>query len=62
MGTDEAKEIHTERAATAETVNAEAKTHRGLDQLPVRGLPKALGSASLFTLTYNILRLVTLTT
>lgn len=60
MGTDEAKEIYKQRAATAETVNADAKQHRGLDAFAVRGLGKALGSASLFALTYNILRLLTL--
>ena len=60
MGTDEAKKIYKQRAATAETVNADAKTHRGLDSLAVRGLDKVLGSASLFALTYNILRLITL--
>ena len=60
MGTDEAKEIYKQRAATAETVNADAKEHRGLDRLAVRGLDKVLGSASLFALTYNILRLITL--
>lgn len=60
MGTDEAKEIYKQRGATAETVNAEAKHHRGLDHIPVRGLTKALGCASLFALTYNILRMITL--
>jgi transposase len=60
MGTDEAKEIYKQRAATAETVNADAKEHRGLDSLPVRGLDKALGAACLFALTYNILRLIAL--
>jgi transposase len=60
MGTDEAKEIYKQRAATAETVNADAKENRGLDSLAVRGLDKVLGSASLFALTYNILRLITL--
>lgn len=60
MGTDEAKEIYKQRAATAETVNADAKQHRGLDSLAVRGLGKVLASASLFALTYNILRLITL--
>ena len=60
MATDEAKEIYKQRAATAETVNADAKQHRGLDSLAVRGLGKVLGTASLFALTYNILRLVTL--
>jgi len=60
MGTDEAKEIYRQRAATAETVNADAKTHRGLDALAVRGLVKVAGSASLFALTYNILRVITI--
>jgi len=60
MGTDEAKEIYKQRAATAETVNADAKEHRGLDSLAVRGLDKTLGSVSLFALTYNILRLIAL--
>lgn len=60
MGTDEAKEIYKQRAATAETVNADAKQHRGLDSFAVRGLGKALGSATLFVLTYDILRLITL--
>ena len=60
MGTDETKEIYKQRAATAETVNADAKEHRGLDSLAVRGLDKVLGSAALFALTYNILRLITL--
>ncbi len=60
MGTDEAKAIYKQRAATAETVNADAKEHRALDSLRVRGLDKVLGSASLFALTYDILRLITL--
>ena len=60
MGTDEAKQIYRQRAATIETVNADAKTHRGLDHLAVRGLGKATGSAMLFVLTYNVLRLITL--
>jgi transposase len=60
MGTEAAKAIYKQRAATAETVNADAKAHRGLDSLTVRGLDKVLGSASLFALTYNILRLITL--
>jgi len=60
MATDEAKTIYKQRAATAETVNADAKAHRGLDSLSVRGRDKALGSACMFALTYNILRLITL--
>jgi hypothetical protein len=41
-------------------VSTDAKQHRGLDSLAVRGLDKVMGSASLFALTYNILRLITL--
>ncbi len=61
MGTDDAKAIYRQRAATAETVNADAKTHRGLNAFGVRGHPKVQTSAALFVLTYNILRLITLT-
>ena len=60
MGTDEAKRIYKQRGATAETVNADAKAHRGLDRLKVRGRDRVLGSAYLFALTYNILRVLTL--
>ncbi len=60
MGTDEAKQIYKQRAATAETVNADAKAHRGMDFMRVRGLPKVGGNAYLFALTYDILRLITL--
>lgn len=60
MGTENAKQIYKQRAATAETVNADAKKHRGLDNLPVRGTSKVSGTAALFALTYNILRLITL--
>ncbi len=60
MGTDQAKEIYRQRAATAETVNADAKAHRGLDALAVRGLGNVAGSAALFALTYNVLRFITI--
>jgi len=60
MATNEAKVIYKQRAATAETVNADAKEHRGLDSFALRGLTKVLGSAGLFVLTYNVLRLITL--
>ncbi len=60
MSTEEAKEIYKLRAATAETVNADAKQHRGLDHMPVRGLEKALGCALLFALTYDLLRALAL--
>jgi hypothetical protein len=60
MGTAEAKEVYKKRAATAETVNADAKKHRGLSSLAVRGSGKVLASALLVALTYDILRLLTL--
>jgi len=60
MGTEEAKAIYKQRGATAETVNADAKEHRGLDSLNVRGRNRVLGSACLFALTYNILRFIAL--
>jgi hypothetical protein len=60
MNSDEAKQIYKQRAATAETVNADAKAHRGLDAFAVRGLGNALGTACLFALTYNTLRLIAL--
>ena len=59
MGTDSAKQIYKQRAATAETVNADAKTHRGMAATALRGLAKVTGCACLFALTYNILRFIT---
>jgi len=59
MGTDDAKQIYKQRAATAETVNADAKAHRGMAATALRGLDKVTGCACLFALTYNILRFIT---
>ncbi|TMQ02437.1 MAG: hypothetical protein E6J91_51980 [Deltaproteobacteria bacterium] len=59
MGTDDAKQIYKQRAATAETVNADARAHRGMATTALRGLDKVTGSACLFALTYNILRFIT---
>lgn len=58
MATDEAKEVYKARGATAETVNADLRTHRGLNQLPVRGLTKVTTIALLMGLTYNALRII----
>lgn len=55
MGTDEAKSIYKQRAATSETVNADLKTHRGLVQLTVRGIAKARCVALWCALAYNLL-------
>lgn len=61
MGTQAAKEIYKERAATAELVNADAKEHRGM-KLRVRGLDKVLAVALLHALTFNLIRWAALTT
>ena len=59
MGTDEAKQIDKQRAATAETGNADAKAHRGMAATALRGLDKVTGTACRFALTYNLLRFIT---
>jgi hypothetical protein len=56
MGTAAAQEIYRERAPTAERVNADLKTWRGLGQVPLRGTKKVLAFALLNALTFNILR------
>jgi len=62
MATDAAKQGYKDRAAVAETVNAEAKDKRGLQRQNVRGKDKVTTVVGLFVLTYNILRLIALTT
>ena len=54
MNTDEARELYKKRAATAECINAQAR-NRGLQQLPVRGLPKVKAVALLFALAHNLM-------
>jgi IS5 family transposase len=56
METEEAKTIYKQRAATAETVNADLREWRTLDRFRVRGVAKALGQTMLNALTYNLLR------
>ena len=55
MGTDAAKEVYKERAATAECVNALARL-RGLGRFWVRGLRAVRCVALLVALTHNLLR------
>lgn len=55
MGTDEAKEIYKQRAATAECVNAQAR-NRGLIQFVVRGLQKIKAIALWFATAHNLAR------
>lgn len=60
METDRAKEIYKERAATAETVNGDLRTHRALDAFSVRGAAKVLSATLLSVLTYDVLRAIAL--
>ena len=55
MGTQEAKTIYTDRAATAECVNALAR-QRGMTQFRVRGLAKVRTVAIWFALAHNLRR------
>jgi transposase len=60
MATGEGKEIYKQRAATAETVNADLRTWRGLGRLLLRGTAKVLIAATWSALTYNILRAISM--
>ena len=55
MGSDQAKEIYKQRAATAECVNAQAR-NRGLTLLLVRGLGKVKAIALWFATVHNMAR------
>jgi hypothetical protein len=55
MGTEEAKEIYKERAATAECINAQAR-ERGLRRLRVRGKTKVRCVLLLHALAHNLMR------
>ncbi len=55
MGTDEARKVYKERAATAECVNALAR-ERGLTRLRVRGRTKVRGVLLLHALAHNLMR------
>lgn len=50
----DAKQIYKQRAATAETVNADLRRWRTLDRFAVRGLTKARSQVLLNVLAYNI--------
>ena len=56
MATDEAKTIYKARAATAEWVNADARTHRTLGRPLVRGLTKVHTWALWVALAHNMIR------
>lgn len=56
MERDDAKLLYRQRAATAETVNADLREWRTLDRFRVRGRAKALAHTMMNALTYNLLR------
>jgi len=56
MATDDAKEIYKERAATAETTNADLRCKLGVDRLLVRGLGKVTSILLWAALAKNLLR------
>jgi transposase len=55
MGTEEAKALYKQRAATAECVNAQAR-NRGLAQFLVRGSDKVTCVMLMFALAHNLMR------
>ena len=56
MATERGAEIYKQRAATAETVNADLRTWRGLGPVLVRGADKVLCLALWSAITYNLMR------
>jgi transposase len=56
MQTDEAKQQYRHRGAIAERINADARTHRTLGRLLVRGLPKVHTWVLWFVLAHNLMR------
>jgi len=58
MGAPETGEIYKQRAATAETVNADFKCKHNLDRFLVRGLHKTLTVSVLTALAYNLTRVI----
>lgn len=61
MGTEQAKEVYRERAASAECVNALAR-QRGLQQFPIRGRSKVRAVALWYALAHNLMRMLSLPT
>ncbi|MHC4336151.1 MAG: transposase, partial [Planctomycetota bacterium] len=55
MGTEEAKELYKDRAASVECVNAQARSQRGVQQVRVRGQAKVKCVALWTAITHNLL-------
>jgi transposase len=58
MATEDAKALYRVRAATAERVNADTRSHRALHAVPVRGLSKVHSWAVWAALAVNVLRVM----
>jgi hypothetical protein len=56
MMAPEGQRLYRDRGATAEWVNADARTHRVLDRIPVRGLQKIHTWALWIALAHNLMR------
>jgi hypothetical protein len=56
MGTPDAQQLYKERAATAEWINADARTHRTLTAIPLRGLAKVHTWALWIAVAHNMIR------
>ena len=56
MTSDEAKQMYKARGATAEWVNADARAHRTLTAIPLRGLAKVHAWALWIALAHNMVR------
>lgn len=55
MTTAAGRQVYAQRARTSETINADLKTHRGLQSFPVRGLARCRCIALWAALAYNLL-------
>lgn len=56
MMTDEGQRLFKDRGSTAEWVNADGRTHRVLDRIPVRGLEKVHAWALWIALAHHLMR------
>jgi transposase len=61
MGSEAARTLYQDRAATAECVNAQLRVRYGVTQLPVRGRAKVLTVLLLVAVTHNLSRWIALT-
>jgi hypothetical protein len=60
MMTAEGQRLYKDRGSTAEWLNADMRTHRVLDRIPVRGLRKIHTWALWIALAHNLMRTMAL--